>query len=271
MTTARAVGADRTRLHVDLEQLVIWTVRDQKADRDDAAWHDIEAAVYNNELGGRSYRGVQVDLCRPSADGCATIARNAAVGCTIDGGGPIRGIPPAVHPDAELVADAIHRLRPAARRLVLHHGRTGERPDWSTGRQVLVRVPVPDDTRGPVRHVVEGVWEPMLKRSEIARWCMERGISLFDGAGRRRIVEEERGYQIRHLAGGERQVLVKSCPLELSPSAYRIAVVNGLYGVWHAGMTVLATQLATTHFRDRVLTGFAAPARPWDIEGLTPT
>ncbi|MBP2233464.1 hypothetical protein J2847_006802 [Azospirillum agricola] len=47
-------AADRRRA-LDLEALLVWAIRDQKADRDHAAWFETEAIVCNAERAGISY------------------------------------------------------------------------------------------------------------------------------------------------------------------------------------------------------------------------
>lgn len=251
------------RARIDLEALVTWAIRDQKADRDDVALFDVEADVHNLLLSDQTYRGQAIDLCRPAADGCATIARKAAVGCEIDGSGVLRGVSPRLHPDAEAVMDAIRRLSGREAALVLQHARMGDRPDWSTGEKRLVPVPVAEERRGAVRHKIGGAWERVPARSEVARAMMRRGVSIVDRHGRPTIAQAERGFHYRPLEDGSREVFVRWCPVEEQPSDAWVAFVNGMYAAWHAGMMALLGVLLGARLRDHVLTGFLAPARPW--------
>ncbi|CAO3409380.1 hypothetical protein [Azospirillum largimobile] len=86
---------------MDVESLAIWAIRDQKADRTGGTLFDLEAALDHPD---REPQG-------SSRDGVATLMRRRETGgCRIDGGGPMRGVQPRVHPDAEAVVDAIRAI-----------------------------------------------------------------------------------------------------------------------------------------------------------------
>ena len=202
-----------------------------------------------------------------SADGVSAIARIGDIGCRVDGGGSIRGVAPRVHPDAEAVMADIERIPDCrAAGLVLLYARQGERPEWSTGQQVLQRVPVADARRGGVRHRVIGEWERAPTHSEHARLRQRLGLSIVDHYGRSLVrgpLSGEQGYYFRTLDDGAREVLVKHCPVEPWPSTAWIKAVNDMYSTWHAGMMALLDQLLGVKLRDHRLTGFSAPPRPW--------
>jgi len=254
------------RRTLDLEAFLVWAIRDQMADRTDTALHPAEAVAHYGVLYGLPI-GAGVYETGISADGCAAIANRNEVGTDIDGGGAIRGLPPRVHPDAELVADIIEGLGARQRRLVLHHARHADRPEWLHLVQPLVAVKRPSDAKGRYRHVVAELgWEATPKQSEIAQRYFARGISLFDRLGRRRIVEEERGFQFRVLGDGSRQVLVKWCPVEPAHSKADIREANADYMAWHEALwTIFYSLKRARRLRGHVVSGFAAPALPWEL------
>ncbi|MBP2233510.1 hypothetical protein J2847_006852 [Azospirillum agricola] len=188
------------------------------------------------------------------------------MGTEIDGGGAIRGIRPRVHPDAELVAEAIERLPASERRVILHHARHANRPDWLPLAAPLVAVKRPSDTRGRYRHVIAEAWEPTPKQSEVAALYFQRGISLLDPHGRRRITEEERGFRFRVFGDATRQLLVRWCPLEPRHSDVEIVETNEAYLFWHGAMVALGEALARASLRNHTLAGFTAPERPWNAK-----
>lgn len=257
-----AAGLLRT---LDLEAFLVWAIRDQMADRTDTALHPAERIAHYGLLHGLPI-GAQVHGTGISADGCAAIANRNEVGTDIDGGGAIRGLPPRVHPDAELAADIIEGLGARQRRLVLHHARYADRPDWLACVQPLVAVKRASDAKGRYRHVVAELgWQATPKQSDIAQGYFTRGISLFDRLGRRRIVEEERGFRFRVLGDGSRQVLVTWCPVEPAHSKAEVREANADYADWHDALwTVFRRLTQARRLRGHAVSGFTAPARPWD-------
>jgi hypothetical protein len=102
---------------IDVEQLVVWAFRDQKADRHaGVGLHRIEANVAGLEPRGRS------------SDGCAALSDIEHLGCRIDRrAGLVRDL---VHPVAEAVAVEASAL--AGGELLRFYGRLGGRPDgWA--------------------------------------------------------------------------------------------------------------------------------------------
>lgn len=257
-----SLTAARPRLLLDLEALVAWVVRDQKADRDRAALHTVEAAAQfairtRRRMGGSDYPGGW------GVDSCARVAEIGGLGTRIDGGGQTRGVAPRLHPDAERVMDAINRLPGRQRGLVLHHARFG-RPEWDLGPQRLKAEPNDNPQGGGRRHKVLGAWERMPSRSEIARAMMARGIRIVDDYGRPKIQTADRGFSFQTLDDGTREFLCRWSPLQLVPSDADIGEARRLYADWHAGMMALLAGLLGVDLRDHRLRGFSAPARPWE-------
>lgn len=259
---ARTV-ADRRRA-LDLEALLVWVVRDQKADRVGAALHPLEVVAHFGLLHGLP-AGAGVYETGISGDGCAAIAQRGELGTDVDGGGPIRGLPARLHPDAELVLEALERLPSSERRVILDHARHGDRPEWLPLVSPLVAKRRPGHQPGRYRHIVADLgWETTPKQSEIAESYHRRGLSLFNARRERRIPLEEQGFDFRVLYDATRQVLVTWCPLEPRHSDAEIAEAHDDYAFWHGAMEALHAALRRRPMRDHRLTGFAAPAHPWD-------
>ena len=234
----------RPRRAIDLEDLVGWTVRNQMAHRDQVSLHGVEMGT---------------DWGR---DSCLRVARIGTVGTRIDGGGPIRGVPPRMHPDAEAVMAAIQRAFGGWRPIVVEHAITG-RPEWNLGPQRLWPVENTDSQGGGRRHRVAGAWENMPPLSQLVRAMMARGIRIIDDRGRRKFQQSEPGHRYRSLDDGTRQVLVRWTPLDLVPSDAEVRDARAEYAAWHAGMMRVLGELLSVPLRDHRLTGFAAPAAPW--------
>lgn len=238
---------------LDLEALVIWAIRTQKADRTDVALFDVEAAV-----GGLEPRGWSVD-------GVATMMHRGDLGCRIDGCVAVRGVAPRMHPDAELVALVIGAMVDRrARGIILHQARIGERPDWLPWEQRLAPLPAESGAGRGNRCKIVGEWRETAHRSEVARQMLARGDRLVDAHGRSRIVAEEQGFRFRVLDDGRRQVFERWCPVVPEPSIDEIRIVNDNYAVWHAGMMYLLGELVGAPLREHRVKGLAAPAQPWN-------
>jgi hypothetical protein len=119
-----------TRQPIDIEALLVWTYRDQRADR----VLKMAGGMYAQEdaLDGR-------EVVRTSADGVAAVQKIGLLGTRVDGGGPSNG---ALHPDAEIVHQAVTELATPAAMMVSRHARAASRPD---------SMPIP--TPRPVRQV----------------------------------------------------------------------------------------------------------------------
>lgn len=124
MATSQQVRAQRQP--IDIEQLLIWTYRVQKADqviRRGGGLHSLEALV----------DGVQLNAT--STCGCAAVARIQELGVRVDVEGRDAG---ALHPDAEVVHRAVMRLTARVQgrpgwQLIIGHAAWGDRPDSMEG------------------------------------------------------------------------------------------------------------------------------------------
>ena len=121
-----AIQGRPARQPIDMEDLLVWTYRDQKADlviRRGAGLHTLEALADGVEVHG------------VSACGCASVSRIAELGVRVDRSAPDQG---ALHPDAETVHRAVMRLDdrvhglPRSRLVIVNAGRA-ERPDAMVG------------------------------------------------------------------------------------------------------------------------------------------
>ncbi|MBY6265553.1 hypothetical protein EI613_27065 [Azospirillum sp. 412522] len=252
---ANDAAAPDTRQTVDVERLAIWAIRDQKADRTGGALFDLEAALDHPD---REPQG-------SSRDGVATLMRRRETGgCRVDGGGPMRGVQPRVHPDAEAVVDAIRAIPDWRQRgLVFEYAQLGDRPDWSNGDQTLIPIPVPESRRGAVRHVVRAEWVDLPLQSVLLADLRRRGVPILDRYGRLRFPSQEPGFAYRITDDGGRQVVTRWCPVEPYPSDAWIVNTNAIYAAWHAGMMALERGLRRVVLRDHRLVGFGVPAEPW--------
>jgi hypothetical protein len=119
MRAARSAAS--TRQPIDIEELLVWTYRAQKADqviRRGAGLHALEALADG------------VEIHATSACGCAGVARIAELGVRVDQMGRDSG---ALHPDAEVVHRAVMQLDDKVQglprsRLVIVHAARAERP-----------------------------------------------------------------------------------------------------------------------------------------------
>src|SRR5690349_19980021 len=102
---------------IEVEQLVVWAFREQKADRfAGVGLYSAEASADGIVMTGRS------------SDGCGALADIEHLGCRIDRRKGI--IKDQVHPAAEAVAVITAEIKGGE--LVRHYGRLGGRPDgWA--------------------------------------------------------------------------------------------------------------------------------------------
>ena len=116
---------------ITVERALVWAYKEQKV---------IEItgrALYAGEtLKGERY----VSIRNVSGDGCIAVERNSQLGCAIDGGGPIRGVPQPLHADAEAIHEAVLALPWAQSGILVAYGRTGTAPELPKEPR-LVRVP----------------------------------------------------------------------------------------------------------------------------------
>lgn len=266
MTRSTVAGTVDMRSPVSAEGLATWAIRDQQADRTYTGLHRVEAcAGAAMRIRQQPHRFAEYDF--PAGYPMDSVARAMEIGdigTRIDGGGPVRGVPVTVHPDAELVLDAIQAIPNGRQRgLVLEYARLGDRPDWSNGTQTLAPLPVPESQRGRTRHAVRAEWENLPAHSAALRRLLAAGHRIVDQHGARRFPACEPGFAYRVREDGQRQVAVRWCPVEPVPSDAWIANTNAIYAAWHAGMTILARTLVRLPLRDHRCTGFDAPAEPW--------
>lgn len=189
------------RRDIDIERLLVWTVRDQQAVGADA-W------------GERAW--LEGHGC--SSDGMVAIARAEALGTHIDAGG--RRVAGRVHADALTVIEMVERARWPTRALLLAHARTDSRPEWMPGAE-------------PFRQVRAMVW---------------RGAKLVP-----KVVRDKHGH-----ARGFEMVTVDRRP--------EIAAARAAYARWHEGVECVARVLMANRglLAAHRVTGFRAPARPWE-------
>lgn len=112
---------------VALTQMLTWAYADQRV---------VEITGRDLMVGERESRGrrTAADSFLPpprgiSGDGVVVVGRNAALGCVIDGSGPISGIAQPLHPDAELLHEAVLSLEWVTALALMLYGRNGNLPD----------------------------------------------------------------------------------------------------------------------------------------------
>ncbi|MBS7789262.1 hypothetical protein KTR66_04615 [Roseococcus sp. SDR] len=118
--SARASALQRQP--IDIEDLLVWTYRDQRAD-----------VVIERGIGLFDQEGEADGLVRQRSSACGVlaVARNALLGWRVDGGGRSAG---GLHEDAELVHRAVMQLTGRVQglphwRLVIQNAARAERPD----------------------------------------------------------------------------------------------------------------------------------------------
>lgn len=122
---------------IDVEALLIWTYRDQRADlyAGGARMHPLERAADGHRVFGRS------------ADGCAAIEDRAMLGADVDVRGHVVG-GMAIDDDAEHVHGLVASLGLVAATL-MRHARAGSRPGWAADVAPLRIVPLYEERRWP--------------------------------------------------------------------------------------------------------------------------
>ncbi|TWA69714.1 hypothetical protein FBZ84_103431 [Azospirillum baldaniorum] len=267
MPAPTPVGATvHQRRAIDLEDLVEWTIRTQRADRDRVSLHAVELAAAAAIRRSHRPAGSFDAPAGWGVDSCVRVAEIGLAGTRVDGGGQIRGVAPRLHPDAEAVIAAIDRAFGSLkgwRRCVLDQARVGGRPLWNLGAQRFVPVKNTAPQGGGRRHVVMSEWETVPPLSVVARRMIGRGIRIVDDRGRRKFQQAEPGFSYRTLDDGSRQVVVRWSAVELLPSDAEIRDAREEYAAWHAGMMRVLGELLEVPLRDYRVTGFAAPAMPW--------
>ena len=247
----------RQRRHLDLWDLLVW--------------------AYRHQLVGGAYagRGMLLHDREPSncsTDGVAAMQRWAELDCWIDGG-EWAGLTDRMHPDAQEVASAVHRLgerfgwQDAS--LIAYTARNDERPEPSTARPHPVKVPMTgpgsyDPVSGKVRPKVTqpgddlpaelirdawAGWHPVPTDAELVRLKRRHPGSTI----RRR----EKGFHYGRDAW-EGWVWSAYCPVVYWPDLAFITATNATYARWHRAMVALLADLQGVSLRDHVVTGFDA-------------
>lgn len=95
---------------IDIEKLLVWTYQNEVAD------------VLARR--GGSY------VPTKHRDSVAAVAARATLGCRVQNGGPFGYTPYDLHPDAEMVHEAVKGLSVEQSGLVIELAKSGTRPDW---------------------------------------------------------------------------------------------------------------------------------------------
>lgn len=99
---------------IDIEDLLIWTYQTQRADRVIRADEEAMPSGPSDRLSASALRELAL----------AGVALSAAQGVYV---------PRSLHPDAEVVHEAVGMLPSKMRYMIVVSARTGERPDWTAG------------------------------------------------------------------------------------------------------------------------------------------
>lgn len=115
---------------ITVEGILVWAYKAQK----------VIEITGRSLYAGEAVKGERyVTIQKASGDGCIAVERNGQLGCPIDGGGPIRGIPQPLHPDAETIHEIVLTLPWDQSALLIQYGRAGIAPELP-GSPKLVKV-----------------------------------------------------------------------------------------------------------------------------------
>lgn len=220
VTAGLAGEQARARRVLDVEDLVVWTYRDQVAHRSGAL--DDGADIRRAARGGWSAGW--------STDGCVAVERYAVLGTFVDRSANLGWEP---HPDAVTVLVQAQALGRGAELLLKQYGCIAGRPDWLPGW----------------RPRVEPVWKGLPGRIEGGKVV----------AGKVEMIYPPRGAAVRHMP--------IACKVELADPPGYAEAKRRRYAEWHDALTALALRLRQAGLRDHLVTGPAAPARPWLEQG----
>jgi hypothetical protein len=224
------------RESITAADLITWVYRDQKAHLMSGQGLHLPEGADEGAHDPEDYHGGW------SADGCAALARRAAMGALIPDTGHLQRY--ALHPDAETVHSLVverSRPDPLGATLLLRHGRRGDAPDeGETARPEPVRRL---DREGGER-IVEDATLPGGSHLE-QRWRLDRKT------GRR----EKVWVEVPH----------PFCPLRYWPDGAELAHSRLEYRTWWRALRAVAGALPPLR-RWRV-TGLGA-ARPAETRGL---
>jgi hypothetical protein len=111
----------KVRRAVSIEWLLDWVYRRQRADEITGRSLSRSEAAAAGETWTRGWT--------TSGDGCLRIQKQGIIGRKIDGGPPIRGIPEALHVDAETTHEIIIAMPWLRAALLIRFGKTGLAPE----------------------------------------------------------------------------------------------------------------------------------------------
>lgn len=217
---------------IDVEALVRWTYEVQCAD-----------VIIGSGVGlfpGEAYADGVWGVFGGGGDSYERVKRVAVLGCRVDGGGFRRG---DLHPDAELVHDAVMALVVYARSAalnVLQFGIAGCRPDW--------------------REHAATRWESCETRR---RRKGDLGPVYKHDPDRVPVYEYAKGAK-----GGHRPLY---CPIRLIDHPLSIEYSRRVYASWHGGLVALKVVFAANQERlsAHTVTGPGVPAAPWKAQETT--
>ncbi|MEN2977874.1 hypothetical protein P7L78_19160 [Tistrella bauzanensis] len=107
-------NAGAGRVDIDVENLLVWVYRDQKADLVTGRMDDGRVMGWRGSSLGR-------------------IEAVANLGCRVDGRGAGWGAAGELHRDAAATHEVVETLDLGTQRVVIRHARAGTRPDWTAG------------------------------------------------------------------------------------------------------------------------------------------
>lgn len=194
---------------MDIEQLATWAYAVQKAGPGGSNLYEAEALADGIVHYGHSADGVWV---------CQHLAE---LGAFVDG----RAGPWALHPDAEVIDQAVRALDPIASSLVMVHGTTQTRPVWGEG----------------LRPRVEPVWKSG------PRYDPATGLPA------------ARSFEVMRRGQNAVACLVR----HRDPPEY-LEALRTRYATWHGALEALVGILAG-RLEQWEPTGPAAPAEPWAV------
>jgi hypothetical protein len=237
MTVLAAVPAHAGRKpspvrHLSLEELLVWTYRDQATDRmSHRSLEGLEAAADGEERRGRS------------ADGCAQMVAVGALGVRVDEFGGCWGASAEVHPDADLVHEAVLSLGLVDARLLIDHARRGDRPERCTATPRPV--PTEADSRAERYYVatVEGGREIRVKlctAERVAVWVKRPGLAH------------------RYAAPVLQTIDVEYSAISWEPDPHFVALVNAVHERWARALHRLDAALKGAAFKQHVVSGIFA-------------
>jgi hypothetical protein len=162
MVSAHGSRIQANRIAIDIERLLIWTYRDQRAD-----------VVLGRGYGLHDQEAMMDGIGHPrGSDSLVALARIGLLGTRVDGGGPTCD---ALHADAEITHNVVLALDRPIGLLVMQHARDASRPDQIT---IAPSKPVAaTDARGRNVHGYDA-WD----KNRDYGWCKLLWTMPLDGA-----------------------------------------------------------------------------------------